>query len=179
MVPTGGEGRLLAAGEPPLHEPEGSDMAEAQKRLVREYETIYLIKADTPDEQVDEIKERLRAVVSREGGKVIRFTNQGKRKTAFPVGKNPRAIFMHALYVGEGGLVAEVERNLKMIDTVTKFQSVRLADDVDFDARQVEQDVKMAPPEEDAARPREERSGEFGDRAEGEGFEAPAELGEE
>ncbi len=39
---------------------EGSDMAEAQKRLVREYETIYLIKADTPDDQVEEIKERLR-----------------------------------------------------------------------------------------------------------------------
>ena len=64
-------------------------MAEAQKRLVREYETIYLIKAETPDEQVEEIKERLRGVVNREGGKVIRFTNQGKRKTAFPVAKNP------------------------------------------------------------------------------------------
>jgi small subunit ribosomal protein S6 len=56
-------------------------MAEVQKRLVREYETTYLIKPETPDEQVEEIKERLRAVVSREGGKVIRFTNQGVRKS--------------------------------------------------------------------------------------------------
>jgi small subunit ribosomal protein S6 len=152
-------------------------MAEAQKRLVREYETIYLLKADTPDEQVDEIKERLRAVVTREGGKVIRFTNQGKRKTAFPIGKNPRALYMHCLYVGNPGLVAELERNLKMIDTVSKFQSVRLADDVDFEARQVEQDVKAAPPEEES-RPREERP-EFGERAEAEAFEAPAEPGEE
>ena len=112
-------------------------MAEAQKRLVREYETIYLLKAETPDEQVDEIKERLRGVVSREGGKVIRFTNQGKRKTAFPVAKNQKALFMHCLYVGNPGLVGEFERNLKMIDIVTKYQSVRLADDVDFEARQV------------------------------------------
>ena len=82
-------------------------MAEAQKRLGREYETIYLLKADTPDEQVDEIKERLRAVVTREGGKLIRFTNQGKRKVAFPIAKNPRAVFMHALYVGNPGIVAE------------------------------------------------------------------------
>jgi len=35
---------------------------------VREYETIYLMKPGTPDDQVDEVKERLRAVVSREGG---------------------------------------------------------------------------------------------------------------
>ena len=149
-------------------------MAEAQKRLVREYETIYLLKADTPDEQVDEIKERLRAVVTRESGKVIRFTNQGKRKTAFPIGKNPRALYMHCLYVGNPGLVAELERNLKMIDTVVKFQSIRLADDVDFEARQVEQDIKVAPPEEEA-RPRPE----FGERTEAEAFDAPAELGEE
>ena len=151
-------------------------MAEAQKRLVREYETIYLLKAETPDEQVDEIKERLRAVVSREGGKVIRFTNQGKRKTAFPIGKNPKAVFVHCLYLGTPGLVSEVERNLKMIDSVTKYQSIRIADEVDFEARQVEQDVKVAPVE-DEARPRSE----FGERAEGEAFgeAAEEERGEE
>ncbi len=127
-----------------------------QQKLVREYETIYLLKAETPDDQVEEIKERLRGVVSREGGKVIRFTNQGKRKTAFPVAKNQKALYMHCLYVGRPGLVQEVERNLKMIDSVTKFQSVKLADGVDFDARQVEADVNAAPPEEE--KPREERT---------------------
>ena len=133
-------------------------MAETRK-LVREYETIYLLKAETPDDQVEEIKERLRGVVTREGGKLIRFTNQGKRKTAFPVGKNPKALYMHCLYIGQPGLVAELERNLKMIDQVSKFQSVRLAEGVDFDARQVEADVKVQAVE-DEQKPREER-GEF------------------
>ena len=150
-------------------------MAEATKNLVREYETIYLLKAETPDDQVDEIKERLRAVVTREGGKVIRFTNQGKRKTAFPVAKNAKALYMHCLYLGRSGLVAELERNLKMIDAVTKFQSVKVADGVDLDARQVEADVKIAPVE-DETKPREER-GEFtpGEEA----FEAEAPEAEE
>lgn len=153
---------LLAAGEPPLHESEGSyRMAETQKRLVREYETTYLIKPETPDEQVDEIKERLRAVVSREGGKVIRFTNQGRRKTAFPVAKLPKALYMHCLYVGKPGLVAEFERNLRMLDVVTKFESIRVADDVDFDARQVEADVVAAPVVEE-----ERPAREFGERGE-------------
>ena len=152
-------------------------MAEAkQKNLVREYETIYLLRAETPDDQVEEIKERLRGVVSREGGKVIRFTNQGKRKTAFPVAKNAKALYMHCLYVGRPGLVQELERNLKMIDTVTKFQSVKLADGVDFEARQIEPDVKIQAVE-DEQKPREER-GEFVPGEEG--FEAePAETPEE
>jgi small subunit ribosomal protein S6 len=147
-----------------------------QQSRAREYETIYLLKAETPDDQVEEIKERLRGVVSREGGKVIRFTNQGKRKTAFPVAKNTKALYMHCLYLGRPGLVTELERNLKMIDSVTKFQSVKLADDVDMDARQVEADVKIAPVE-DEPKPREER-GEFVPGEEG--FEAePAEGREE
>ena len=144
-------------------------MAEAkQRQLVREYETIYLLRAETPDEQVEEIKERLRGVVQREGGKVIRFTNQGKRKTAFPVSKNQKALYMHCLYIGKSGLVGELERNLKMIDSVTKFQSVKLAEGVDFDARQIEADVKVAPVEED--KPREERPAEAGEET----FEAEA-----
>ncbi len=147
-------------------------MAQTQKRLVREYETIYLLKPDTPDDQVDEIQERLRAVVAREGGKVIRFTNQGRRKVAFPVAASSRALYVHCLFVGQPGLVRELERNLKMIDSVTKFQSVKVADGVDFDARQVEADVKVAPPEEE--RPREE----LGDRGE-ESFETADEAGGE
>ncbi len=147
-------------------------MTEATKRLGREYETVYLLKAETPDDQVEEIKERLRGIVGREGGKVIRFTNQGKRKTAFPVAKNQRALFMHCLYVGQPGLVAEFERNLRMIDAVTKFQSVKLAELVDVEARQVEADVKVQPVE-DETKPREERD-------EGEGFERGSfERGEE
>ncbi|HEY6106922.1 MAG TPA: 30S ribosomal protein S6 [Anaeromyxobacteraceae bacterium] len=146
-------------------------MAETQKRLAREYETIYLLKPETPDDQVEEIKERLRGVVSREGGKVIRFTNQGKRKTAYTVAKQQKALFMHCLYLGRPGLVQELERNLKMIDAVTRFQSVRLADEVDLEARPVEADVKVAPVEEERPREEGERTEEFEPEGEARGEE--------
>lgn len=142
------------------------------KKLVREYETIYLLKSETPDDQVEEIKERLRGVVTREGGKVIRFTVQAKKKIAFPVAKATKAVYVHCLYLGKPGLVAEFERNLKMIDIVTKFQSVKIAEDVDMESRAVEQDVKITAPEED--KPREDR-GEFG----GDDFGADAAEGME
>jgi small subunit ribosomal protein S6 len=151
-------------------------MPEATKKLVREYETVYLLKPETPEDQVEEIKERLRGVVGREGGKVIRFTNQGKRRTAFPVAKDQKALYIHCLYLGLPGLVAEFERNLRMIDVVTKFQSVKLADGIDIESRAVEADVKLTPVEEE--KPREERG--FGDRDREESFDAEAgEGGEE
>ena len=122
-------------------------MAEAQastKHLLREYETLFLVKPDLPDDQVDKIKDRVRGIVGRDGGKMIRFTVWGKKKTAYTVAKQNRAIFVHAHYLGGSALVAEVERNLRIIDEVTRYMSKRLADDIDPSSRETLEDVRMA-----------------------------------
>jgi len=75
---------------------------------LREYETIFLVKPDLTDEGVDRVKDRVRGIVTREGGKLIRFTVWGKKKTMYPVAKQPRAIYVHASYLGGQALVAEV-----------------------------------------------------------------------
>lgn len=120
-------------------------MAETQaaKRL-REYETIFLVKPDLTDDNVDKIKERVRGIVSREGGKVIRFTVWGKKKTLFPVAKQPRAIYIHTHFLGDSKLVSEVERNLRNFDEVSRYISVKLADEVDPESRPVLEDLKLA-----------------------------------
>ncbi|HYO55176.1 30S ribosomal protein S6 [Archangium sp.] len=120
-------------------------MAETQaaKRL-REYETIFLVKPDLTDDNVDKLKERVRGIVSREGGKVLRFTVWGKKKTLYPIAKQPRAIYVHASYLGSTGLVAEIERNLRNYDEVTRYLSVKLADEVDPESRPVLEDLKLA-----------------------------------
>jgi small subunit ribosomal protein S6 len=120
-------------------------MAETQaaKRL-REYETIFLVKPDLTDDNVDKLKERVRGIVSREGGKVIRFTVWGKKKTLYPIAKQPRAIYVHANFLGDTRLVAEIERNLRNYDEVTRYLSVKLADEVDPESRPVLEDLKLA-----------------------------------
>jgi small subunit ribosomal protein S6 len=118
-------------------------MAEAGKAHLREYETIFLVKPDLTDDGVDKIKDRVRSIVSREGGRVIRFTVLGKKKTLYPVAKQARAIYVHAQYLGGTGMVAEVERNLRNLDEVTRFLSVKIADDVDPETRPVLEDVRM------------------------------------
>jgi small subunit ribosomal protein S6 len=120
-------------------------MAETQaaKRL-REYETIFLVRPDLTDDNVDKLKERVRGIVGREGGKVLRFTVWGKKKTLYPIAKQPRAIYVHASYLGDTKLVAEIERNLRIFDEVTRYLSVKLADEVDPETRPVLEDVKLA-----------------------------------
>lgn len=137
-----------------------TDEAQAKRRL-REYETIFLVKPDLTDDNVDRIKDRVRGIVDREGGKVIRFTIWGKKKTMYPIAKQARAIYVHTHYLGSTSLVAEVERNLRNIDEVTRYISVKIAEEIDPDSRPVLDDVRMSGDVEEA-------------RPQGEGREAAA-----
>ena len=119
-------------------------MAEAQAKHLREYETVFLMKPDLGDDVVDRVKERVRGIVDRDGGKMIRFTIWGKKKLAYSIQKQNRAIYVHAHYLGGPALVAEIERNLRIVDEVTRYISARLADDVDPATRETLEDVKMA-----------------------------------
>jgi len=123
--------------------------SKAEKRL-REYETIFLVKPDLTDENVDRVRDRIRGIVDREGGKVLRFTVWGKKRTMYRIAKQPRAIYVHVHYLGAPGLVAEVERNLRNLDEVTRFISVKIADEVDPETRPVLEDVKLAGDVEDS-----------------------------
>jgi small subunit ribosomal protein S6 len=131
-------------------------MAEAQaatKLRLKEYDTVFLLKSDLADDAVDKIKERVRGIVTREGGKVIKFVNWGKKKTAFSVAKQPRAIYIECQYLGKPGLVTEVERNLRNLDEVSKFLTNKVADDIDPETRPVEPDVKLAGDVDEPPRP--------------------------
>jgi small subunit ribosomal protein S6 len=147
-------------------------MAEAQTKVrLREYDTVFLLKSDVTDDTVDKLKERVRGIINREGGKAIKFINWGKKKTAFVVAKQPRAVYVEAIYLGKQNLVTELERNLRNIDEVTKFLTTKVAEEIDPETRAVEPDEKRAGDVEEAPRP--ERS-ERRDDAGGEGDDMSA-----
>ncbi len=136
------QAETTAAGGPAKAASESPPQIAPGTRL-REYETIFLVRPDLAEDLLEKIVERMRGIVHRDGGKMIKVENWGKKKTSYEVKKNLRAIFIRFLYLGGTKAVAEFERNLRMTDDVLKYQSVKIADDVDAVARAVEADVKL------------------------------------
>lgn len=135
-------------------------MANTQAKHLREYETIFLVTPDLTDDAVDKLKDRVRQIVNREGGKHLQFKVWGKKRTMYPIAKQPRAIYVHSHYLGDSKMVAEVERNLRNIDEVSRFLSVKISDEVDPETRPVLEDVRMAG-DTDETKPGAEREGGF------------------
>jgi small subunit ribosomal protein S6 len=158
----------------------GGQAQHAPGTKLREYETIFLLRPDLAEDLVDKIVERLRGIVQREGGKVIKVENWGKKKVAYEVKKHLRAVYIRFVYLGNTRMVAEFERNLRMTDDVLKYQSVKLADEVDPATRQVEPDVKLPGDPEVPERAPREAEGFGDDRSFGrERPEAEGEVGPE
>jgi small subunit ribosomal protein S6 len=127
-----------------LAEPTPSAPRAANRRLVHEYETIYILQPTTPPSEADKVSSRIVEVLSRLGGTLVQVDNWGKRRLAYPIRKSSRGIFVYVRYAGFNDLVAEVERNLRLLDPVMRFQTIRVRGDVDPASFQIDpEDVKF------------------------------------
>lgn len=106
----------------------------------REYETIYILRPNTPNEGVAEVNTRIRGVIESMGGKVIKVDNWGKRRLAYEVAKERKGIYLYWLYLAQPGVVEETERNLRMLDSVIRYLTVKVDVDIDVGARPSEID---------------------------------------
>jgi small subunit ribosomal protein S6 len=128
----------------------------------REYETIYVLRPDVTKENAERIGTRVDEAVGREGGKLTLVETWGRRALAYPVTKYKRGVYVYLKYVGGGAVVTELERNLRMLDDVLKYQTVKLTDEIDAAAVQIDpENVKfeaIEPPAEDEEEESIERS---------------------
>ena len=130
----------------------------------KEYETIYVLRSDVDADTAEKIQGRVSEVVNRESGKLVKVEAWGRRKLAYPVGKQKKGVYVYVKFVGRGGLVQELERNLKLSDAVIKWQTVLTNEHVELDALQVDpEEVKYTrlelPPEAEEQESRERALG--------------------
>ncbi len=106
----------------------------------REYETTYILRPNTSNEGVAEVNTRIRGIIEGMGGKVIKVDNWGKRRLAYEVAKERKGIYLYWQYLAQPGVVEETERNLRMLDSVVRYLTVKVDEDVDTGARPSEID---------------------------------------
>lgn len=101
----------------------------------REYETIFILRPDTANDGVSSVNTRLRGILDQMGGKVLKVDNWGKRKLAYEIRKQLKGIYLYWRYLATSGVVEELERNLRMLDSVIRYYTVKVDEDVMADAR--------------------------------------------
>jgi small subunit ribosomal protein S6 len=107
-------------------------------RRLREYETIYILESNVDPDEADRVATRVKDIVTARSGRLLKIDNWGKRKLAYPIRKSSRGVFVFLKYLGYEDLVAEIERNLRLLDSVVRYQTVVMKPNVTLEEYQID-----------------------------------------
>ncbi len=93
---------------------------------MRVYEELFIVKPDTPEEEVDAYIGQIKDLITSGKGTVDKADKWGVRKLAYRVQKFNEGLYVLIQFSAPSELVREVERRMRVTDTVIKFITVRI-----------------------------------------------------
>jgi small subunit ribosomal protein S6 len=93
---------------------------------MRVYEELFIVKPDTPEEEVDAYIGQIKDLITNGKGTVDKADKWGVRKLAYRVQKYNEGLYVLIQFSAPAELVKEVERRMRVTDTVIKFITVRI-----------------------------------------------------
>lgn len=93
---------------------------------MRIYEELFIVKHDTPEEEIDAFVSHLEGTITAGGGKLDKVDKWGVRKLAYKVDKRAEGFYVLLVFSATAEGVKEVERRLRVSDLVIKWLTVRM-----------------------------------------------------
>jgi small subunit ribosomal protein S6 len=140
---------------------------------MREYETTVIIQPEISDEAVQDLCGRLDGIVEKDGGIRLMVDDQGRRRLAYEIENFQKGRYLMLHFLDEGKVVPNLERALRLDDSVLRFLTVQVSEEVaDIEARKAEAAEEVRLREQRAAERAAREAEEAAERAAREAEEA-------
>ena len=91
---------------------------------MNKYESVVIIDPSVDEEKVKELSQNFTDLINKDG-KVEKVEELGKKRLAYEVKKNKEGYYIVFNFEANPILIAELERNYRIIDEVIKFITVK------------------------------------------------------
>ncbi|WP_414529180.1 30S ribosomal protein S6 [Nodularia chucula] len=89
------------------------------------YETIYILRPDLGDEQVEQAVTKYQNLLTEQGAENIEIQNRGKRRLAYEIKKHRDGIYIQMNYIGGGKAIAPMERAMRLSEEVIRYLTIK------------------------------------------------------
>ena len=89
------------------------------------YETMYILRPDIPEEEVDSHLKKYNEILETSGTEVLDSQMRGKRRLAYPISKHKEGIYVQLSHKGNGQQVALLEKAMRLSEDVIRYISVK------------------------------------------------------
>ena len=93
----------------------------------RVYDLIFIARPATPEDEVKKVIGSIEQACTEKGAKIEKTEHWGTRKLAYKVMKHREGVYVyHQIRTTHAELMQEIERRLGVLDSIIKYQTVRL-----------------------------------------------------
>ena len=92
---------------------------------MKKYESVIIINPKVDEEAVKGLIAKFTDLINSDG-KLEKADELGKRKLAYEIYKNKEGYYVVFYFEANPNLIAELERNYRIVDTVIKFMTVKV-----------------------------------------------------
>jgi len=96
----------------------------------RQYELVYIVTPEASEQDVTDLHTQIEQIVQRFNGTFDKSENWGRRKLAYEIGKHREGTYVVETITGSGELMKEIDRRLRVIDSVIRHLVVRVDEEL-------------------------------------------------
>ncbi|MGJ5673620.1 MAG: 30S ribosomal protein S6 [Nostochopsis sp.] len=85
------------------------------------YETMYILRPDLGDEQVEQNIAKYENLLREQGADTIQSQNRGKRRLAYEIQRQRDGVYIQLNYTGPGKMIAVLERAMRLSEEVIRY----------------------------------------------------------
>ena len=89
------------------------------------YETMYILRPDIPEEEVDNHLKKYSEILEKSGTEVLDSQMRGKRRLAYPIAKHKEGIYVQLSHRGDGQQIAILEKAMRLSEDVIRYLTVK------------------------------------------------------
>ncbi len=131
---------------------------------MRHYEVVFLVHPDQSD-QVPGMIERYQSLIEKDGGKVHRTEDWGRRQLAFPISKIHKAHYIMMNIEVDGDVLTELESAFRFNDAVIRNMIIRRKEAITGNSKIYEEELREQEKEKEREQRREQEYAERRARA--------------
>ena len=89
------------------------------------YETMYILRPDLTEEQVDQSISKYQDILKEHGAEIVETQHRGKRHLAYEIQKLRDGVYIQMNYNGNGEGVKTMERAMRISEEVIRYMTVK------------------------------------------------------
>ena len=90
------------------------------------YETMVILNAAISDEEADAAINKIRELITGQGGEVLKVDVWGRRKLSYEIKKQKKGLYVLLIYKAPPATIKKLEDFYKVSDTILKFMVIKL-----------------------------------------------------